>query len=120
MSTETRYTLTTPQGGIPLEEISAKLAEIVDETPLGHPEHKTNASMWEEILDGIEPMNWHSIEKDMAQLSQQWPGVLFTIDCKGQTPEDLWRVYAKDGMYQVATAHVTYAEPDPNEMKYPS
>ena len=119
MSTETRYMLTTPQGEISLAEISNKLAEIADNTPPGHPEHENNASMWEEILDGAEPIKWHSIEKDIAQLSLQWPGTLFTIDCEGETAETMWRLYAKDGMYQSVTAEITYPEPDPNEMKQP-
>ena len=119
MSNKTKYLLTTPNGEIPLPEICAKLADIVDDTPPGHPDHQGNAAMWEDTLEGSEPMDWHSIEKDMARLSEHWPGLLFTIECKGQTPEDLWRVYAKDGLYQVTIAVVTYPEPDPNEMKRP-
>ena len=55
----------------------------------------------------------------MAELSLHWPGVLFTVDCKGETTEDLWRVYAKDGMYQVAKAEITYPLPDPTQMRQP-
>ena len=59
----------------------------------------------------------------MANVSEHWPGVLFIIECKGETADDLSRVYAKDGMYQVVRAQVTYPEHDPEhdpeQMKRP-
>ena len=53
----------------------------------------------------------------MANVSEHWPGVLFTS--QGRTADDLSRVYAKDGMYQVVRAQVTYPEHDPEQMKRP-
>ena len=119
MPSETTYTLTISQDTPPIEEIAAKLAEIADDTPTAHPEHNSNTELWIETLEGTEPFNWHDMEKDMAKVSLHWPGVLFTVECKGETAEDLWRVYAKDGMYQIARADVTYPGQDPEKMKRP-
>ena len=55
----------------------------------------------------------------MANVSEHWPGVLFIIECKGETADDLSRVYAKDGMYQVVRSQVTCPEHDPEQMKRP-
>ena len=119
MSHETRYNLTTPTGHPAVEEIASKLAEICDATPPGHPEHNASTELWADTLEGRETTYWHEIEKEMAELSTNWPGILFTIDCQGQTPDDLWRVYAKDGVYQVVKPALTYPEPSPDGWRKP-
>ena len=119
MSYHNTYNLTEPTENPYIEDVAAKLAELADQTPAGSPEHQQNAQSWVEVLEGMDPIQWHTIENDMARLSASWPGVLFTIDCKGETSTDLWRVYAKDGMYQIAHAYVSYPEADPEQMRRP-
>ena len=57
--------------------------------------------------------------KDMAKVSEHCPGVLFIIECKGETADDMPQVYPKDSMYQVIRTQVTYPEHDPEQMKRP-
>ena len=112
MPQETTYNLTTPSGQPYVEDVAAKLAELVDNTPPGHPEHHANTDLWTDVLEGNDRIHWHTAEHDMARVSLSWPGTLFTLECLGESPEDLWRVHAKDGGYQVLKPEIRYPEPD--------
>ena len=119
MPYQTTYTLTQPQDEPDIERIAAKLSEIADEIPPGDPEYDGNIQLWQDVLEGLEPTQWTEMEKHMAKVSEHWPGVLFIIESKGETTEDLWRIYAKDGMHQAVRAEVTYPDHDPEQMKRP-
>ena len=62
------------------------------------------------------PCKWYDHVADMRAVSAQFPGVLFTLTGKGQSPGDLWIRYFRDGLCQSAPAHITYDAFDPAKL----
>lgn len=62
------------------------------------------------------PCKWYDNLADMRAVSAQFPSVLFTLTGKGQSPGDLWVRYFRDGMSQLAPAHITYDAFDPAKL----
>lgn len=60
-------------------------------------------------LDGSagESSKWYDHEKDLIQLSQLEPDVLFTLEGEGENNEDIWKKYFLAGDVQEAKATVT-------------
>lgn len=62
---------------------------------------------------------WYDWQKDVAALSAQVPGVLFTLNGKGEENGDIWRAYFLDGKVQVANAQIVIADFDESKLVDP-
>lgn len=58
---------------------------------------------------------WYSQEKDMWELSLQFPEVLFYLHGNGEDDDDLWDEYWQNGSFQ--HCHAVIPPYDPKEMK---
>ena len=114
------YYLATPLEDPQPFQVAAKLADIADGHPPGHPQHSHTARRWDHILLGIRAFQWNSPEDDMANISAHWPDTLFTITCNGEHPDDMWRIYALNGNSQLVKAQLIYPEPDAKLMTPPA
>ena len=64
-----------------------------------------------------EQCKWYSHEKDMRELSAQFPDVLFTLDGEGEESGDIWTEYHKNGKMQRAQAKITRGDFDPEQLE---
>lgn len=67
----------------------------------------------EEKIAGVEygprdACKWYEHQKDLVELSKQFPGVLFTLSGEGEENGDLWKLYVRNGVAQEAKAVITY------------
>lgn len=60
---------------------------------------------------------WYDYEKDMIEISKQFPGVLFTVSGEGEENDDIWRSYFKDGKTQFSKAIITFEPYDEGKLK---
>lgn len=56
-------------------------------------------------------IKWYDYEDDMDILSREFPDVFFRIDGDGESSEDLWTSYWKNGMYQLCQAVIPPYDP---------
>jgi hypothetical protein len=63
--------------------------------------------------DGVQSCKWYNHEKDMKELSLQFPGALFTLHGEGENTGDLWNLYCQDGRLQEQHAEIVYPPFDP-------
>lgn len=57
---------------------------------------------------GVSPFTWHDDEADMADLSSRCPELLFTLTGFGAEPEDIWKLYARNGECQRVWATIEF------------
>lgn len=55
---------------------------------------------------------WYDHEEDLLEFSRQNPGILFTLEGKGQEQGDHWKKYFMNGMIQIEEAQVTIGDFD--------
>lgn len=60
---------------------------------------------------------WYDDEKEMAELSKQFPDILFTLSGSGESAEDLWKKYFRNGLVQRAPARIIYDEFDERKLR---
>lgn len=49
------------------------------------------------LLDGGEELKWYSWEKDMKELSELFPRMLFELEGNGEEPLDIWIAHFCNG-----------------------
>lgn len=59
----------------------------------------------------VNECKWYNHMNDVVDLSKQYPGVLFTLHGWGEEPEDVWRLYVRDGECQRAVARLVFDAP---------
>lgn len=62
--------------------------------------------------------SWRSEENDMREMSQQFPGVLFTLSGEGEDSPDYWIAYYLDGKRQKVKGEVVYPMMDTDWSKF--
>ena len=60
------------------------------------------------IIRGNQPDKWYSHKANMEAVSQQFPGVLFTVHGVGEEFPDAWRLYVRNGKSHKVTAEISY------------
>ena len=60
---------------------------------------------------------WYNWEKDLLNLSSEYPEIFITVDGDGEARDDFWRAFIKDGAIQYSCGHIVYDEYDPEKMK---
>lgn len=74
------------------------------------------------LCDGYDPFDdsetkWYEHENDMRAFSKQFPKVLFTLQGNGESNEDMWYKYFKNGKMQVCPAKIDFDVFDPKKLK---
>lgn len=63
-------------------------------------------------------VKWYDWKEDMAKMSADIPGVLFTLTGQGENGmNDIWRAYFFNGLYQHEKAQIAFSEFDKDKLK---
>lgn len=54
---------------------------------------------------------WYDCEKDMIDISKQFPDVVFQLSGDGEERDDMWREYFKNGKYEKCPAQIIFPTP---------
>ncbi|QGH76408.1 hypothetical protein SEA_DAUBENSKI_104 [Streptomyces phage Daubenski] len=68
--------------------------------------------------DYSENLKWYEWEKDMKQLSKEWPNVLFILDGDGEETGDLWRAWFRNGAMYKLEAKIVFETIKPDLDKH--
>lgn len=60
---------------------------------------------------------WYDHEKDMREISKQYPDVIFQLNGEGEESGDIWVKYFVNGKMQVAKAKITFDDFDKKKLK---
>lgn len=64
---------------------------------------------WIEFLDGNQDdCKWYEHERDMKELSEKFPTILFTLKGEGEESGDIWIKYFKYGKMQICDAQIVF------------
>lgn len=65
----------------------------------------------------LHDVTWYGWENDMRFVSKEYPGTLFILSGKGETDDDLWKAYFRDGKMQLTEAIITYEPFDESKLE---
>lgn len=65
------------------------------------------------LADPSSDIKWYEHDRDMTNLSLQYPTVLFILDGDGEETEDLWRKFFKNGHIEEHRASQWVPPPEP-------
>lgn len=54
---------------------------------------------------------WYGHEKDMINLSKQFPDMIFCLEGDGEERGDMWRKYFHNGIMEFCPAYISYPSP---------
>lgn len=86
------------------------LGEIIDNDPDTFYGIDTNG-------ESIDSVKWYSHQKDMKEVSKQFPELVFKLSGEGEEAGDIWIEYYKNGKIQECPAKITYDEYDESKLK---
>jgi len=84
----------------PLADVDDLIGDYIERTDnIGHALNR----------DGSErdSIKWYDHEKDMGYLSEEFPGILFSLECLGEDGER-WMIYALNGATQKVNPEIVY------------
>lgn len=62
------------------------------------------------------PISWSDHEELMRKISQRFPGVIIALDGSGDSSDDLWIKYFRDGSMQLCEARIVYPKFDAKKL----
>lgn len=68
----------------------------------------------DENLDGLDAVKWYEEERDMTEVSIEFPHVYFIVNGEGEDREDIWEHHYRNGMFQELYASLVFPELDPD------
>ena len=80
-----------------MKDLERQLAWVADKTLPGNPHYENRLAFWEGVLSGDLDASWYDHREIMQQISLEWPGVLFTLNGRGDDQDDQWVEYHIDG-----------------------
>ncbi|ASR77580.1 hypothetical protein SEA_PARADIDDLES_99 [Streptomyces phage Paradiddles] len=63
-------------------------------------------------------LKWYDWEKDMKQLSREWPNVLFILEGDGEETGDLWKAWFRNGEMHKLEAKIVFETIKPDLDKH--
>lgn len=108
MGYNTRYSLKVK--GELTEEMVLKLMEI-------NPGYFYNKECVYELKNFSMIAKWYDHENDMRELSECFPGTIFTLEGEGEESGDLWRKYFLRGKMQGVHAEIIFEEFNPLKLR---
>lgn len=111
MSYDTRHRLNWNDGPS-REEVIEAIARVS-----GDPD----TQYWDGVTSGDSAVSWYDHETNVARMSEQFPGTVFTLEGEGESGpnEDMWKKYFRNGLVQRAPAAITYPEFDESLLAEP-
>ena len=67
-------------------------------------------------LSSANEAKWYEHDDDMKGLSKEFPSVLFELCGEGESHDDMWTTYYRDGKMQHCPAIITYEDFDPGKL----
>lgn len=58
-----------------------------------------------------EPVKWYDWKTEMEVFSKKHPECMFVLEGHGESRDDVWRCYFRNGRIQMAKAKVSFEEP---------
>jgi hypothetical protein len=85
--------------------------ELLEETISGG---MTIGELYEEVTD---EMKWYDHEEEMVALSLKYPDYVFILDGRGESPDDVWRSFYKNGKFYDWSLEYTLPEFDEYQLQ---
>ena len=61
---------------------------------------------------GGDTAKWYDWQKDMVEVSERFPHLLFSLQGEGEESGDIWKAWARNGRVRRAQARIVFDEPD--------
>lgn len=94
---------------------SIRLAQITNQTWDNYIRDITRADHPFDWLENDE-RKWPAYERDMRQLSEEFPDAIFLLEAYGTMPDNVWKVYFKNRKAEKCRRHY-YWDPTPDWAK---
>lgn len=65
----------------------------------------------------VDCVKWYDHEKDMINVSKEYPELVFKLTGEGEEAGDLWHKYFKNGKKQVCEAKIVFDEFDESKLR---
>ncbi len=66
---------------------------------------------------GYDSTKWYDYQKDMIEVSKQFPNALILIEGKGEDNYDIWKAYFKNGKCVVYQADIVFPEFNEDDLR---
>ena len=63
-----------------------------------------------------ESSKWYGSNKELKEFSKKYPDLIFELSRKGESTEDMYKYYIKNGKIQSCKAMITYDSYDENKL----
>jgi len=85
----------------PFEDLDNLIGDYIDRNNgnIGHALNRDGSQ--------LQSIKWYDHQKDMGHLSEEFPGVLFSLNCLGEDGEQ-WVIYALNGATQEVKPEIVY------------
>jgi len=85
----------------PFEDVDDLIGDYIERTNgyIGHALNRDGST--------CDSIKWYDHEKDMGHLSEEFPDILFSLDCLGEDGER-WMIYALNGATQKVNPEIVY------------
>jgi hypothetical protein len=116
----TNFELNVHQGKANMSEVKDALDTIMDTDSLAsifELENYNEPEYGDVSIRTADACKWYDHDEDCAQMSKQFPGVVFKLHGEGEEQGDMWEAYYKDGLCQICRALPPVFPPfDPNKL----
>lgn len=99
----TDFNLTIVGGCVDKDDLAKTLTDI------------TNYS-WSSDLE-LHGAKWYDFHRNMINISEKYPDIVFCLDGVGEESGDIWRAYYQDGKFQMCKATIVFDQFDKDKMK---
>jgi hypothetical protein len=83
----------------PFADVDDLIGDYIERNDIGHALNRDGST--------CDSIKWYDYEKDMGHLSEQFHGVLFSLNCLGEDGEQ-WVIYALNGATQEVKPEIVY------------
>ena len=81
-----------------IEQVAEHIASLAFSPESNERKYHSTVDYLRMALDGEDQVKWYDYDADMRMVSEEWPGVLFTLNGEGEENGDIWRAYYRDGL----------------------
>ena len=101
MSIRSEYHLKIEQDGPSHADVAAAIARQSVHNNPARRNLQQETELWQDVINGSCPFDWHESEHHMRHVSSQWPETLFTLTRTGMEDNGNQKSYFKHGKAQV-------------------
>jgi hypothetical protein len=107
----TNFQLTVFEGTADMDAVRIALGHV-----MGLPSEESPFENDGDCITTADSLKWYDHDDDCAEMSTQFPNVVFKLHGEGEETGDLWDAYYKDGKCQICRAKAVYPPYDPTKM----